>query len=132
MNKGNFMKVINVAGFHVEFDKGGKTYKVPNDGNLHYIPDICYKEDNFQGLLRVIVPPEDIRRVIKADYSNMYIDINNDNIKEILIDKVEKKEIINNGKPINPRKIKIKKSIRDSHTSNNANKRSKKSIDATS
>jgi len=117
------LKVINVAGFHIKFEKNGKTYNVPHDGNLHNIPDICYKEDNFQGLLRVIVPPESIKRVIRNDYSNIFIDINNDNIKEILIDKVEKKEIINNSKPIDARKIKIKSSIRESHKSKNNKKK---------
>jgi len=122
------MKVLNVAGFDIQFDKNGKTFKVPNDGNLHYIPDICYKEDNFQGLLRVIVPPDDIKRIIRNDYSNIYIDINNDNIKEILIDKVEKKEIINNNKPINQKKIKIKSSIREAHKSKIGRSKSEESI----
>jgi len=85
------MKVINVAGFDIKFDKNGQTYKVPCDGLLHIIPDICFFEDNFTGLLRVIVPPQPVKQILKTIDSPKY-DINEPSIKEIIIEKIEEKK----------------------------------------
>ena len=85
------MKVINVAGFNVKFDKNGRTYNIPNDGLLHVIPDECFYTDNFQGLLRVIVPPQPVKQVLKTIETPKY-DINEPSIKEIIIEKIEEKK----------------------------------------
>jgi len=99
------MKIINVAGFDVKFDKNGRTYRIPNDGLLHVIPDECFYEDNFQGLLRVIVPPQLVKQVIKT-INTPKIDINEPAIKEIIIEKIEEK----NNKPL--KGVRIDKSVR--------------------
>jgi len=99
------MKIINVAGFDVKFDKNGRTYRIPNDGLLHVIPDECFYEDNFQGLLRVIVPPQLVKQVIKT-INTPKIDINETAIKEIIIEKIEEK----NNKPL--KGVRIDKSVR--------------------
>lgn len=91
------MKVINVAGFHVKFEKFGRTYNIPSDGLLHVIPDECFYEDNFQGLLRVIVPPNEVKQVIRKIENPRFIDFNEPNIKEIIIEKVEEEK---NCKPL--------------------------------
>lgn len=99
------MKVVNVAGFDVKFEKEGRTYKVPNDGGLHQIPDRCFYEDNFQGLLRVIIPPQPVKQVVKKlETTEGTFDINEPNIKEIIIEKFEEK----NSKPLKGKKIKSK------------------------
>lgn len=58
------MKVVNVAGFDVKIEKNGSVYMIFNDGKLHYLPDECFFNDNFQGLLRVIIPPVQVQKVI--------------------------------------------------------------------
>ena len=99
------MKVINVAGFTVRFEKNEKTYNIPNDGLLHVIPDECFYTDNFQGLLRVVVPPEPVKQILKKmDESKQ--DINEPEIKEIIIEKVEEKK----NKPL--KGIRLDKNIR--------------------
>jgi hypothetical protein len=102
------MKVINVAGFNVRFEKDGVIYNIPYDNHLHVIPDKCFFEDSFQGLLRVIIPPISTKSIIKQIESNKTIDINEPNIKEIIIEKVEEKK----NKPLIG--VKIKKNIRSS------------------
>ena len=99
------MKVINVAGFDVKFDKNGRTYRVPNDGLLHVIPDECFFEDNFQGLLRVIVPPQPVKQVLKTIETPKF-DINEPTIKEIIIEKIEEKK----SKPL--KGVKLNKKVR--------------------
>lgn len=99
------MKVINVAGFDVKFEKNGRTYRVPNDGLLHVIPDECFFEDNFQGLLRVIVPPQQVKQVIKQIETPKF-DVNEPNIKEIIIEKIEEKK----SKPL--KGVRIKSNVR--------------------
>lgn len=99
------MKVINTAGFEVKFEKNGKTYRIPSDGFLHFIPDECFFEDNFQGLLRVVVPPVPVKQVIKQMESPKF-DVNEPEIKEIIIEKIQKKK----EKPLTG--IKIKKELR--------------------
>jgi hypothetical protein len=97
------MKVINVAGFDVKFDKNGKTYFIPNDSLLHSIPDECFFQDNFQGLLRVIVPPVSVKQVVnRMNNFNKFVDIDNPSIKEIVIDEIEKKK----NKPLAGKKLK--------------------------
>lgn len=100
------MKVVNVAGFDVKFEKEGRVYRVPNDGRLHPIPDKCFYEDNFQGLLRVIIPPQPVKQIIKKMecFNKKNVDVNEPNIKEIIIDKVEEKK----NKPLKGKKIKSK------------------------
>jgi hypothetical protein len=99
------MKVVNVAGFDMRFEKEGITYKVPNDGKLHIIPDRCFYEDNFQGLLRVIVPPTPVKQVVKEMVTfNKVVDINDETIKEIVIERVEEKM----SKPLMGKKLKSK------------------------
>jgi len=103
------MKVINVAGFLIKFEKFGKTYAIPDDNQLHFIPDDCYFTDNFQGLIRVIVPPISTKQIIRRiESNNKPIDINEPNIKEIIIEKVEEKK----NKPLIG--VKIKPKIRSS------------------
>lgn len=97
------MKVINVAGFDVKFDKNEKTYRVPNDGLLHVIPDECFFEDNFQGLLRVIVPPIPVKQVIKQMEAPK-LDINEPKTKEIIIEKIEEQK----NKPLKGIRLKSK------------------------
>lgn len=99
------MKVINVAGFTVKFDKNNKTYTIPNDGLLHVIPDECFFTDNFQGLLRVIVPPQPVKQVLKT-IENSRVDINEPEIKEIIIEKIEEKK----NKPL--KGVRIDKKVR--------------------
>ena len=99
------MKVINVAGFTVSFDKNGKTYRIPNDGLLHIIPDECFYQDNFQGLLRVIVPPQPVKQVLKT-IENPKADINEPSIKEIIIEKIEEKK----NKPL--KGVRLNKNVR--------------------
>ena len=97
------MKVVNVAGFDVSFEKDGIVYKVPSDNQLHLIPDNCYYEDNFQGLLRVIVPPLSVKQMVKKmSNGNRMIDINDSNVREIVIGKIEEKK----SKPLAGKKIK--------------------------
>lgn len=111
------MKVINVAGFDVKFEKNGFTYKIPNDNLLHIIPDECFYQDNFTGLLRVIVPPVDAKKVInEMMLSRKHFDINEPKIIEIIIEKLEEKNKEEN-KPL--KKIRIKKEIRDKLIKNN-------------
>lgn len=100
------MKVVNVAGFDVKFEKEGRVYRVPNDGRLHPIPDKCFYEDNFQGLLRVIIPPQPVKQIVKKmEGSNKNnVDVNEPNIKEVIIEKVEEKK----NKPLKGKKIKSK------------------------
>lgn len=83
------MKVINVAGFDVKFEKDERMYHVPNDGNLHSIPDKCFYEDNFYGLLRVIIPPKPVQKVVKETH----IDINEPENKQEVIDKSKPKPL---------------------------------------
>lgn len=97
------MKVLNVCGFDMKFDKDGVTYKVPNDTKLHFIPDKCFYEDNFTGLLRVIVPPQPVKQVIKQMEFPKF-DVNEPNIKEIIIEKIEEKK----NKPLKGVRIKSK------------------------
>jgi hypothetical protein len=97
--------VINVAGFHIKFEKFGKTYKVPNDGLLHVIPDECFFEDNFNGLLRVIVPPQSVKQVLKTIDTPKF-DINEPTIKEIIIEKIEEKK----SKPL--KGVRLSKKVR--------------------
>jgi len=99
------MKVINVAGFDVKFDKNGRTYSIPNDGLLHVIPDECFYTDNFQGLLRVIVPPQPVKQVLKTIDTPKF-DINEPTIKEIIIEKIEEKK----SKPL--KGVKLNKKVR--------------------
>ena len=99
------MKVLNVAGFPIKFEKEGVTYRVPNDGRLHMIPDKCYFEDNFDGLLRVIEPPQNVKQTLKQIKIPSY-DINEPEIKEIIFNKIEEEET----KPL--KRIKIKESVR--------------------
>ena len=99
------MKVINVAGFTVKFDRNGRTYRIPNDGMLHFIPDECFYNDNFQGLLRVIVPPQPVKQILRT-IENTKCDINEPTIKEIIIEKIEEKK----NKPL--KGVKINKKIR--------------------
>jgi len=99
------MKVVNVAGFDVKFEKDGRTYFVKNDSQLHQIPDKCFYEDNFQGLLRVVVPPLTVRQVVKKmETKEKAVDVNDQTIKEIVIDKIEQKK----NKPLKGKKIKPK------------------------
>jgi len=101
------MKVVNVAGFTVKFEKDGRTYNIPNDNVLHTIPDKCFYEDNFQGLLRVIVPPTQVKMVVqKMNTPTRFVDVNDPTIKEIVIEHVERK----NNKPLAGKKL--SKSIR--------------------
>jgi len=101
------MKVVNVAGFTVKFEKDGRTYNIPNDNQLHVIPDKCYFTDNFQGLLRVIVPPTQVKMVVqKMNTPTRFVDVNDPTIKEIVIEHVERK----NNKPLAGKKL--SKSIR--------------------
>lgn len=105
------MKVINVAGFPVKFEKEGRTYSVPNDNQLHIIPDKCYFEDNFQGLLRVIVPPTEVHQVTrKMNNKTRRVDINDPTIKEIVLDTIEEKK----KKPLAGKRLKpaIRKKLR--------------------
>jgi len=90
------MKVVNVAGFDMSFVKDEVLYNVPDDGRLHSIPDKCFYEDNFQGLLRVIVPPSPIKQVVNKMDSKDNIDINDHEVKQEVINKVEK----NKKKPL--------------------------------
>ena len=99
------MKVINTAGFEVKFEKNEKTYRIPDDGLLHFIPDECFFNDNFQGLLRVIIPPVEVKKVIK-EIEIIKSDFNEPEIKEIIIDKIQDKK----EKPL--KGIKIKKELR--------------------
>lgn len=100
------MKVVNVAGFPVKFEKNGRIFVIPSDNQLHPIPDECFYQDNFQGLLRVIVPPIQVKQVIKKmSTPTKMVDMNDPSIKEIIIDEVEKK----NNKPLAGKKIKKSK-----------------------
>jgi hypothetical protein len=101
------MKVINVCGFDMKFDKNGRTFRVPNDNLLHVIPDECFFEDNFQGLLRVIVPPQQVKQVIKQIDAPKF-DVNEPNIKEIIFEKIEEKK----NKPL--KGVRIKSNLRSS------------------
>lgn len=120
------MKVVNVAGFNVKFEKNGRTYNVYNNGRLHTIPDDCFYEDNFQGLLRVIVPPKPVKKVVKdMENDKKVVDINEPNIKEIVIDKVKEKK----NKPLKNKKIKPEvrsklKKTRPTGTKKSTNKKS--------
>ena len=97
------MKVVNVAGFPVKFEKDGKEIRVPNDNQLHIIPDQCFYEDNFQGLLRVIVPPMSVQQVVKKmNTPTKNVDVNDPTIKEIVIEKIEEKK----SKPLAGKKLK--------------------------
>ena len=105
------MKVINVAGFPVKFEKDGKTYNIPNDNQLHVIPDKCYFTDNFQGLLRVIVPPQPVQQIVKRmSTPTRRVDVNDPTIKEVVIEEVEKKK----NKPLAGKKLNasIRKSLK--------------------
>ena len=105
------MKVINVSGFPVKFEKEGKEYRVPNDNQLHMIPDVCYFQDNFQGLLRVIVPPILVQQVVKKmNTSTRIVDVNDPTIKEVIIEKIEEKK----SKPLAGKKLKssVRKSLK--------------------
>jgi len=120
------MKVINVAGFDVKFDKKGKTYRVPNDGLLHVIPDDCFYQDNFQGLLRVIVPPLPVKQIIKT-IDTPKIDINEPKIKEIIIEKIEEKK----NKPLKGIRLDLEVRTKLKRTRPTGKKRSKKENVAT-
>lgn len=98
------MKVVNVCGFDFRFDKEGKTYTIPNDGQLHIIPDDCYFEDDFNGLLRVIVPPTDVKAVLKRVNAKKAVDINDEDVKKAIEEELKKK----NEKPLKGKKIKPK------------------------
>jgi hypothetical protein len=111
------MKVINVAGFEVKFEKNGKTYRVPNDGLLHIIPDVCFYEDNFQGLLRVIVPPTSIKKVIKKIDGS--IELDDPSVKEIIIKESENKP------PLAGKRIKSKIRSKLKKTKNTGRKKQK-------
>lgn len=122
------MKVINVAGFDIKFNKDDKIYFVPNDGKLHIIPDKCFFEDNFQGLLRVIIPPTPVKHVVKKmNTSTKSVDVNDPTIKEVVIEKVEEKK----KKPLAGKKLKpsIRKKLRKTRktgkkkTKKNSNKK---------
>jgi hypothetical protein len=76
------MKVVNVAGFDVKIEKNGKSYMILNDGQLHFIPDECIY-DNYQGLLRVIVPPVQMQKVINNNEISQKIDFAEPIISEI-------------------------------------------------
>ena len=105
------MKVINVAGFTVKFEKDGRTYNIPNDNVLHTIPDKCFYEDNFQGLLRVIVPPTQVKMVVqKMNTPTRFVDVNDPTIKEVVIEEVEKKK----NKPLAGKRLKssVRKSLK--------------------
>lgn len=105
------MKVVNVAGFNVKFEKNGKLYKVPNDNKLHLIPDSCYYEDNFQGLLRVIVPPAPVKKFAnKMNTKNKSVDVNDPTIKEVVIEKIKEDK----KKPLAGKKLKtsVRKKLR--------------------
>jgi hypothetical protein len=112
------MKVINVAGFDVKFNRNGVDYYIPNDSKLHIIPDECYYIDNFQGLLRVIVPPVPVKQIIREFTGNRSIDINEPTIKEIIIEKIEEKK----NRPLVGKKIKPK--IRKQRLALNSRKKS--------
>jgi len=92
------MRVINVAGFDVEFEKNEKKYKVPADNQLHFIPDVCFFEDNFQGLLRVVVPPTSVKKAVN-EIPNA--DLNDPKVKEDVIEKSKPKPL--SGKKLKPK-----------------------------
>jgi len=92
------MKVVNIAGFPVQFEKGGKTYSVPYDNQPHVIPDACFYEDNFQGLLRVIVPPVPVKKVVAK--MEEPVDIDDPTVKEVVIEKSKPKPLA--GKKLKP------------------------------
>ena len=85
------MKVINVAGFPVQFEKNSRLYKVPNDNQPHVIPDACFYEDNFQGLLKVVVPPAPVKKIV--DKIDGGVNLDNPEIKEIIIEKSKPKPL---------------------------------------
>ena len=98
------MKVLNVAGFDLKFERNEKVIRIPNDGALHSIPDdYFYQGDCFDGMLRIIVPPIPVQQVIrKMENINKSVDINDPSIKEIIIGKVEEKK----NKPLKGKRLK--------------------------
>ena len=105
------MKVVNVAGFPVKFEKEGREFIVNADNQLHTIPDKCFYEDNFQGLLRVVIPPIPVQQVVKKmSTPNRSVDVNDPTIKEVVIEEVEKKK----NKPLAGKKLKssVRKSLK--------------------
>ncbi|MDD5651641.1 MAG: hypothetical protein PHF86_14700 [Candidatus Nanoarchaeia archaeon] len=105
------MKVINVAGFDVKIEKNGNVYMVLNDGKLHYLPDECLYDDNFQGLLRVVIPPVNAQKVINSNeiVSNKTIDFAEPVVKEIR--EIELQSLEENEKKV-LKGVKLKKETR--------------------
>jgi len=98
------MKVLNVAGFNLKFERNERVLNVPNDGQLHFVPDdYFFAGESFDGMLRVVVPPDPVKTIIKKmEKENKIVDINDPTIKEIVIEKIKEKE----SKPLKGKKLK--------------------------
>jgi len=98
------MKVLNVAGFNLKFERNDRIINIPADNQLHAIPDdYFFAGESFDGMLRIVVPPITVKPIIKQmEKENKSIDINDPTIKEIVIEKIEEKK----NKPLKGKRIK--------------------------
>jgi len=100
------MKVLNVAGFDLKFERNERFVKIPNDGQIHQIPDdYFFAGDCLNGMLRIVVPPIAVSQVVKKmEPTNRTVDINDQTIKEIIIEQINEKK----NKPLKGKKLKPK------------------------
>ena len=100
------MKVLNVAGFDLRFEREGRVINIPYDNVLHSIPDdYFFAGECFDGMLRIVIPPTSVTQIVKKmETNNRTVDINDQTIKEIIIEQINEK----NNKPLKGKRIKPK------------------------
>jgi len=67
------MEVVNTFGADISFDKFGTVYRIPNDGNRHYLPDEFVGEDCGQ-LYRIVEYPKPKVTIAEIKMDELKID----------------------------------------------------------